>query len=290
MANVMPRVMEIATPLGDGVLLFHTMSAREEMSRLFEYHLELLSAKPDINLDEILGKNVTIKLGLADDESRHFNGVVTKFAQGGMYGRYHHYVATVRPWLWILTRTSDCRIFQEMTVPDIIKAVFADHPAVAEFKFELTSSYRKWTYCVQYRETDFNFVSRLMEQEGIAYYFRHTDGHHTLVLTDSTSKHTAAAGCEALSYIDPHAEVRADHEHISSWDYSREIQPGVFVHDDYDLERPSVELKTSKALPRTYTPGCTSREKSQVMTCSISALASRSGAMNGRSGYLGNGA
>jgi type VI secretion system secreted protein VgrG len=129
MANVMPRVMEIVTPLGDGVLLFHTMSAREEMSRLFEYHLDLLSAKPDINLDEILGKNVTIKLGLPDDETRHFNGFVTRFAQGGMHGRYHRYVATVRPWLWFLTRTSDCRIFQEMTVPDIIKAVFADHPS-----------------------------------------------------------------------------------------------------------------------------------------------------------------
>jgi type VI secretion system secreted protein VgrG len=253
MANVMPRVMEIVTPLGDGVLLFHTMSAREEMSRLFEYHLDLLSAKPDINLDEILGKNVTIKLGLPDDETRHFNGFVTRFAQGGMHGRYHRYVATVRPWLWFLTRTSDCRIFQEMTVPDIIKAVFADHPS-AELKLELTSNYRKWTYCVQYRETDFNFVSRLMEQEGIAYYFRHTEGHNTLVLTDSTSKHTPAAGCKALSYIDPHDVVREDHEHVSSWDYSREIQPGVYVHDDYDLERPSVELKASKTLPRKYKP------------------------------------
>ena len=253
MANVMPRVMEIVTPLGDGVLLFHQMSAREEMSRLFEYRLQLLGPKDDVSLDEILGKNVTIKVGLGNDETRYFNGYVTRFALGGKYGRYHRYVATVRPWLWFLTRTSDCRIFQEMSVPDIIKSVFADHPA-ADFKFELTGAYRKRTYCVQYRETDFNFVSRLLESEGIGYYFRHTEGHDTMVLTDSTSKHTAADACAKLSFVGPEEQVKPELEHVSAWDCSREIQPGVYVHDDYDLERPSVELKTSKVLPRKYTP------------------------------------
>jgi type VI secretion system secreted protein VgrG len=251
--DVMARVMEIVTPLGEDVLLFHGMSAREEMSRPFEYQLDLLSKKHDIKLDDILGKNVTIKLGLPDDKTRFFNGYVTRFAQGGMYGRYHRYLATVRPWLWFLTRTADCRIFQEMKVPDILKAVFSDH-GLADFKFELTGTYRKWTYCVQYRETDFNFVSRLMEQEGIGYYFRHTEGHDTLVLTDSTGKHTPVAGYEKLSYIAPTQQVKPDTEHVHAWDFAREIQPGVYVHDDYDLERPSVELKTSKPLPRTYTP------------------------------------
>jgi len=144
------RVMEIVTPLGDDVLLFHGMSAREEMSRLFEYQLDLLSVKDDVKLDDILGKNVTVKFALPDDQTRYFNGYVTRFAQGGTHGRYHQYIATVRPWLWFLTRTADCRIFQEMKVPDIIKAVFADHPS-ADFKLELTGTYRKWIYCVQYR-------------------------------------------------------------------------------------------------------------------------------------------
>src|SRR4051812_42812109 len=251
--DVMARVMEIATPLGDDVLLFHGMSAREEMSRPFEYQLDLLSKKKDVSVDDILGKNVTIKLGLPDDQTRHFNGYVTRFAQGSMLGPYYRYHATVRPWLWFLTRTADCRIFQEMKVPDIIKAVFADHPS-ADYKLELTGTYKKWTYCVQYRETDFNFVSRLMEQEGIGYYFRHTDGHDTLVLTDSTTKHTPVSGYEKLSFISPEQQVKPDSEHIHSWDFQREIQPGVYVHDDYDLERPSVELKTNKPLPRGYSP------------------------------------
>ena len=248
----MPRVMEITTPLGDD-LLFHGMHAREEMSRLFEYQLDLLSVKPDIDVDKILGKNVTVKLALPDDSTRYFNGFVTRFSQGARYGRYTRYSAIVRPWLWFLTRTTDCRIFQEMTVPDIVKKVFADHPT-ADFAFELTGSYKKWVYCVQYRETDFNFVSRLLEQEGIYYYVRHTDGHNTVVLTDSTSKHVPTPGYEKISFISPEEVVRAELERITHWNFEREIQPGVYVHDDYDLERPSVELRTRKALTRSYAP------------------------------------
>ncbi len=245
--------MEITTPLGDDTLLFHGMHAREEMGRLFEYQLDLLSKHDDVDMDKILGKNVTVTLALPDDSTRYFNGYVTRFGQGGTVGPYTRYLADVRPWLWFLTRTADCRIFQDMTVPDIVKAVFGDHPT-ADFKLELTSSYRKWTYCVQYRETDFNFISRLMEEEGIYYYFRHTDGHDTMVLTDSTSKHTATPGYEKLPFVAPEKLVRSDIEHVGSWEVERLIQPGVYVHDDYDLERPSVELKTRKVLARSYAP------------------------------------
>jgi type VI secretion system secreted protein VgrG len=245
--------MEISTPLGDDVLLFHAMHAREEISRVGEYQLDLLSARGDIDADEILGKNVTVKLALPDDSRRYFNGYVTRFSQSGMYGRYYRYSAVARPWLWFLTRTADCRIFQEMSVPDIVKTVFADHGA-ADFKAELTNTYRRWTYCVQYRETDFNFVSRLLEHEGIYFYVKHTDGHNTVVLTDSYSGHAAFPGAETIPFVSPEKLVRPDIEHIDAWDFSREIQPGVFVHDDYDFERPTVELRTQKAVPRKYTP------------------------------------
>src|SRR5262245_19511963 len=217
------RAMEIDTPLGEDVLLFHGMHAREEMGRLGEYQLDVLSPKKDVNPDTILGKNVTVKLALPEDSTRYFNGFVTRFSAGGQYGRYFRYYAIVRPWLWFLTRTTDCRIFQEMTVPDIVKKVFADHPT-ADFAFELTASYRKWTYCVQYRETDFNFVSRLLEEEGISYYLRHTDGHHTVVLTDSTSKHTPAPGYEKLSFVSPEQVIRPELERITSWNLLREHQ------------------------------------------------------------------
>ena len=249
----MARAMEITTPLGEDVLLFHGMHLREELGRLGECQIDLLSARGDINLDEILGKNVTVKLALQEEGFRYFNGYVTRFSAGGTYGRYHRYVAEMRPWLWFLTRTADCRIFQQMTVPDILKAVFADEPT-NDFKLELTNSYRPWTYCVQYRETDFNFVSRLMEHEGIYFYVRHTDGHNTLVLSDGLAGHTPTPGYEKIQFMPPNRLARPDVEHVSSWEFAREIQPGVYVHTDYDLERPSAKLKTEKALPRTYSP------------------------------------
>jgi type VI secretion system secreted protein VgrG len=243
--------MEIVTPLGDDVLLFHRMNAREELSRLSEFEMELLSEKGDVDIDKILGANVTLKLELMDDSVRHFNGYVTRFAQIGTRGRYHLYRASVRPWLWFLTRTADCRIFQDMTVPEIIKQVFDDH-TIADVKNKLTDSYPKWNYCVQYRETDFNFVSRLMEQEGIYYYFTHEEGRHTLVLVDAYSAHQPVAGYESLPFIASERMVRPEQEYVSRWDYAREIHPGNFALEDYDFERPSVDLMVKTKVKREH--------------------------------------
>ena len=240
----MRRVMEVVTPLGED-LLFHRLNAREEVSRLSELELDLLSPKRNINLDDVLGKSFTVKLELPNDKTRYFNGYVTRFAQVGMHGRYHAYRATLRPWLWFLTRTSDCRIFQEQTVPDIIKKVFGDHSA-ADFKNDLSGKYRKWTYCVQYRETDFNFISRLMEQEGIYYYFTHDDGRHTMVLTDSYSKQSPFPGYEEMHFVTSDKLKKPEQDHVSEWYFSREIQPTVYAITDYDFERPSVDLGTKQ--------------------------------------------
>src|SRR5687768_11374321 len=129
MAAAPKPVMEIATPLADK-LLFHRMLAREELGRLSEYEIDLLSPRNDIAFGEILGENVTVSLELGGGGKRYFNGYVTRFSQTGMRGRYHLYHASVRPWLWFLTRTSDCKIFQNMTVPEILQKVFQDHSGV----------------------------------------------------------------------------------------------------------------------------------------------------------------
>jgi type VI secretion system secreted protein VgrG len=243
--------MEIITPLGKDGLLFHRMTAHEELSRLSEFEIDLLSEQGDIPPIKILGKNVTVKLELQDGNTRHFNGYVTRFQQTGLHGRYHAYRATVRPWLWFLTRTADCRIFQEMTAPEIIKQVFSDH-TLADVKDQLTDTYRKRTFCVQYRETDFDFVSRLMEQEGIYYYFTHAEDRHTLVLADSYSAHSAAAGYETLQYVDAERVVRPEQEYISRWSYACQIQPGRYEIDDYDFERPGVDLLVRARPTRDY--------------------------------------
>jgi type VI secretion system secreted protein VgrG len=243
----MKRFVEIDTPLKAGALLFHRMRAREELGRLSEYELDLLSSDRAINLDAVLGKTVTVKLELGDDKVRSFSGYVTRFSLAGMHGRFHLYHATVRPWLWFLTRTTNCRIFQGKKVPEILKEVFEKHPSVADVKFELTDSYTPWEFCVQYRESDFNFVSRLMENEGIYYFFRHDGDRHTLVLADSSSAHPIAsfadspgsrkqAGPGSIPFIEPERQNRVDREHVSEWSMTHELQPGKYAHTDFDFE------------------------------------------------------
>jgi type VI secretion system secreted protein VgrG len=247
----MARAIDISTPLDKDVLLFHKMHATEELGRLSECDLHLLSENQTIDLNDVLGKMVTVSIRRPDDSLRYYNGYVTRISQVGRHGRYHAYRATVRPWLWLLTRTTNCRIFQKKNVPDIIKDVFGHHAGIVDVQFELTESYGEWEYCVQYRESDFDFVSRLMEHEGIYYFFRHDEGRHTLVLADSYNAHPAAVE-EDIPFIPPGRAVRADKEHISEWSISRELQPGKYALTDYDFERPSVDLEVKSHIKREH--------------------------------------
>ncbi|HZE90443.1 MAG TPA: type VI secretion system tip protein TssI/VgrG [Rhizobacter sp.] len=247
----MPEPITFTSPLPAADLQFETMTASAGLSLLGEIQLTLTSLKADIQPEDLLGKPVTVHVELRDEAKRHFNGYVTRFAIGAHRGRHYGYQATVRPWLWFLTRTSDCRIFQEMSVPDIVKKVFEDH-SVANFEFKLFRSYRKWTYCVQYRESDFNFVSRLLEHEGIYWYFKHTDGQHKLVLVDSQSAHDAVPGHDTLPYFENNATVPPDTEYVSNWTFSREVKTGKSVLTSYDFERPSTSLKVDKDKARQY--------------------------------------
>jgi type VI secretion system secreted protein VgrG len=245
------RPIELFTKLGEDVMLFHSMSATDQLSGLFEYRLEMESADEKVKFEDILGQNVSIRLTLHDDEKRFFNGYVTRFSQVAAEADDAKYSAVVQPWLWFLTRTSDCRIFQEMTVPEVIEKVFADHD-YADFESKLKGSYRKWTYCVQYRETDFNFVSRLMEQEGIYYYFKHDKDKHTLVLADDYSSHEAIAGYEEVAYHPPTENVIRDKDFFSTWSASQEVQPGVYTMTDFDFEKPKAELAVKSTVPREH--------------------------------------
>ena len=248
MAN---RTFELTTPLGDDKLLFYRMNVSEELGRLGDCQLEALSQDVNIKLDDILGKAVSVKVEMPDGSKRLFNYYVTRFSQLGMHGRYAIYSATLRPWVWFLTQNSNCRIFQEKTAPEIIKAVLDDQ-GFSDYKIELTETYRKRVYCVQYRESDFNFISRLMEEEGIYYYFRHKGQTCTLVLADSKSAHSPFPEYKELRYLPPDALVRPEEEHIYRWAISREVQSGKYSLQDYDFEKPSVNLSVNKVFSRSY--------------------------------------
>jgi len=240
MSAVMARMIELTSPLGKD-LLFRSLRGHEELGRASEFQLAALSTKKDIKPTELLGKTVTVKLELVKGGYRYFNGYVTRFSQGETVGRYYEYRMIVHPWLWFLTRTADCKIFQEKTVPDIIKEVFADHP-VAVFDDALTGKYSQREYCVQYRETDFNFVSRLMEEEGIYYYFEHSDGKHTLKLVDSDTGHQKLSGKSSIAYHLPGRALHGDEEYIQAFRQDQNIQPGVYAMRSFDFGKPKADL------------------------------------------------
>src|SRR5437879_1988123 len=240
MSAVMARMIELTSPLGKD-LLFRSLRGREELGRASEFELAALSTKSDIKTSQLLGKTVTVKLELVKGGYRYFNGYVTRFSQGETLGRYYEYRMTVSAWLWFLARTGGCRIFQEKTVPDIIKEVFADH-SMAVFEDGLTATYAQREYCVQYRETDFAFVSRLMEEEGIYYYFEHSDSKHTLKLVDSDSGHQKLAGKSSIAYHLPGRTLHGDEEYIQLFRQDPRIQPGTCASRSFDFAKPKADL------------------------------------------------
>ncbi|MFT6903796.1 MAG: type VI secretion system secreted protein VgrG [Oleiphilaceae bacterium] len=246
------RRFTVATPLASEALVLRRMSGSEQISRLFEFDLELHSDDFDIKHEEMLGENVTVGIELPDGKLRHINGFVSRISMDGYNGHHVVYRATLSPWFWFLTRTSDCRIFQEMTVPEIIKKVFKDH-GFSDFEDRLTGTYRKWEYCVQYRETDFNFLSRLMEQEGIYYFFTHKDGKHDLVMSDAPSAHQTTEGYEEIPYYPPDEMGRRERDHLQNWTASKQIQPGSYSLTDYDFKAPKKSLAASSEVPRDHT-------------------------------------
>lgn len=181
------RLVTLTTPLGENKLLLTGFSGHEAISRLFNFHLTTLSEDTDIDFTSIIGESVTINITQFDDSQRYFNGIVSHFACTGKEGDMTRYELEVVPKLWTLTRYADCRIFHNMTVTEIIEQVLDERKI--SYNPALSGDYKPLEYCVQYRETDFNFVSRLMEQFGIFYFFEHDDGDHTMKLGDSSSVH-----------------------------------------------------------------------------------------------------
>ena len=244
--------MAIQTPLGEDVLLFHRMTASEYLGRLFEYRLEVLSTDHGIRLEDLLGCNATVRSNLIEDaETRYFNGFVSAFSYVGSYSGMARYELSLRPWLWFLTRQADSRIFQDMTIPDIVEKVFRSRE-FTDYELRLSETHRVWEYCVQYRETDFNFVSRLLELEGIYYFFVHDDGKHTLVLADSIDAHQTIAGYDKVPYYPPEQGGLRERDHIDNWSVFQEIQPGAYTLRDFDFITPKNTLETRYRRPNEH--------------------------------------
>ena len=272
--------LHVKTPLDGDFRKFwlEDIEGEEHISGLFHYRLRLTSddAEP-VNFKKILGKPVTVTIELHEGGKRYINGIVTRFVQAETGESETTYYADIRPWLWRCTLTTDCRIFQNQNVPDIISAVFKGL-GFTDFKINLKKSYNPRVYCVQYNETSFNFVSRLMEEEGIFYFFEHTDSLHTLTLADDSDAHTPCI----MELLEPlldfvqskmHISLKTDiqqiigHKHKSSQsgkaelrsvkhDYENENQidnctieeqlvPNKYASRDYNFETPNTRVMSS---------------------------------------------
>ncbi|MGP6033011.1 type VI secretion system spike protein VgrG1a [Pseudomonas aeruginosa] len=244
------RLVQVDCPLGPDVLLLQRMEGREELGRLFAYELHLVSENPNLPLEQLLGKPMSLSLELPGGSRRFFHGIVARCSQVAGHGQFAGYQATLRPWPWLLTRTSDCRIFQNQSVPEIIKQVFRDL-GFSDFEDALTRPYREWEYCVQYRETSFDFISRLMEQEGIYYWFRHEQKRHILVLSDAYGAHQSPPNYASVPYYPPTLEQR-ERDHFYDWHMAREVQSGSLSLNDYDFQRPGARLEVRSNIARSH--------------------------------------
>jgi type VI secretion system secreted protein VgrG len=234
------RPIALETPLGKDILLLAGFSGSEEISRLYSLELDLVSERDDIAPADIVGKNVTFFLTLIDGSTRYFNGYVRRFSCKGKDDRLSHYSAEMVPWLWFLTRTTNCRIFQNKSVPKIIEEVFAAL-GFSDFETsEIQGSHPDREYCVQYRESDFDFVSRLMEEEGIFYYFRQENGKHTLVMADHKG---AYPDCPESSVdFGSNVNARVWTDMLTSWEHRYEYRSGRCAQTDYNFKTPTAPM------------------------------------------------
>ena len=232
------RSVSVHCRLQNDVLLFQEMQGTEQLGRLFEYHIKLLSLKGDIRIADVLGKPMHVRVRLGTEDNRYIHGLVTRFSRHGQRGEFHCYEATIRPALWLLTRSSDCRIFQDMSIFDILREVCGAYGGQVLLGLEASAMPAARAYCVQYRESDFDFVSRLLEEEGMYYYFKHEERAHTMVVVDSYGGHSTAAGYETVAFH-PGESRSGNDEAVSVWSPAGQIESNIFTLNDYDFTKSS---------------------------------------------------
>ncbi|HAU5499944.1 TPA: type VI secretion system tip protein VgrG, partial [Cronobacter sakazakii] len=217
----------------------------------------LLGTDARADRSALLGQPVTVTIPTqALMTPRYLNGKVTRVAVSAVElsgTRYAAYELTVEPDLWPMQRDRNLRIFQGQTVPQIVKTLLGESRVNMEER--LSGSYRVWEYCVQYQESSLDFISRLLELEGIAYHFRHEQDRHTLVLTDAPGQYEPFPGYETIPYHVTPSGGSTDEEGISQWALEDSVTPGIYSLDDYDFRKPNAWLFQARQNPLSPQPG-----------------------------------
>ena len=247
------RTAKLKTPLGEDELVLKSFSGTEGLGELFEFQVDALSEEKNIDFDDVLGQPCTVTLKTYKGAERFFCGVLTQAQWAGVQGEYFNYKLSLRPWFWLLAHRASCRIFLDKKVTKIIEDVFTDagFSNGTDFKFRTSdASYDNIDYCVQYRETDFAFVSRLMEQYGIYYYFKHSDGQHTMVLADSLSSHDPTENLKQVPFHYARAALDRVEQQLNEWTSDRRFRSGKIEYNDYDYLKPPKNLRAPQEAPK----------------------------------------
>ncbi|MCP4117536.1 MAG: type VI secretion system tip protein VgrG [Desulfobacteraceae bacterium] len=242
------RFFAVNTPLGPDELLLTGFNGREGISELFSFELRMISERHDIVFKDIIGKNVSVSIMLADGSKRYLNGLISSFSQSGgdrvgSETQFSSYTATIMPWFWLLTRTADSRIFQKLSVPDIVEKIFAEY-GFTDHSLRLQGSYEPREYTVQYRETDFNFIARLLEEEGIFYFFEHEEKKHTMVLADSPTEHSPCPNRDFARYLVTDGSEEGE-DVLTRIEAMKEIRAGRYTLKDFNFQVPNTDLKVT---------------------------------------------
>lgn len=243
------RPLRIKTTLGEDTLVLESLRGSEAISQPFLYHVRMLSENPAIVLKDLLRTPVVVSIELLDGSLRHLHAHISRVSQLE-YGDdgLAAYEADIVPWLWFLSLFSDCRIFQNQTVPEIVQKVFKDR-GFPDFKLQLQGTYPKRDYCVQYRESDLNFVSRLLEEEGIYYFFLHDDQKHTMILADALPAVKDCPNQASARYM-PLSGGQQEDDTVLTLTAEQSVHSGTTSLTDYDFEKPSTSLVASVSSDR----------------------------------------
>jgi type VI secretion system secreted protein VgrG len=240
------RPMEVKTPLGTDKLILTGFSAREGLSQPFSLQVDVVAEiNTEVPFDKLLGQPITIRLNAPEGKKRFFNGIGSRVSEGKRDHNFTSYRLEVVPKLWLLTRKAQSRIFQQISVPDILKKVLGEYSL--DVSYEIEGTFEPRDYCVQYRETDFNFVSRLMEEEGIYYFFKHDDGSHKMVLSNTPQHHPDVPINVNIIY-EPVLGGFRNEDRIYDWSKVQELRSGKYLLWDHCFELPHKHLQADKAI------------------------------------------
>jgi type VI secretion system secreted protein VgrG len=245
------KQMELTTPLGKDALLLMAFTGQEGISRLFSFQLEAIAEnRTEVSFDKLLGQKLMIRLNCSGDEKRYFSGICNRVGQGERDVQFTRYRLEIVPEFWKLTKKAQSRIFQQVSVPDILKKVLEG----LEVKYEIQGSFHPRDFCVQYRETDFNFASRLMEEEGIYYFFKHTSSGHQMVVANSPDGHPHLPIASKIIYEDIEGGKR-DEDRIYDWEKAQTLSSGKYTLWDHCFELPHKHLEAQANIVDTVQAG-----------------------------------